>query len=195
MYREGVPKLWTETIYAHRAAVREAALNATQALIAEYGLVAVTMSQIAGHAGIGRATLYKYFPDLQAVLLAWHERQITTHLEQLAAAADPADPPTARLEAVLLTYALTQHRTRAAHTGDLAALLHRGEHVNHAEQRLHDFVRDLITQGVQAGVLRHDVAADELAGYCLHAVSAAGTLPSREAVHRLVTVTMAGLRP
>jgi AcrR family transcriptional regulator len=195
VYRKGVPKLWTETIDAHRAAVREAALNATQALVAENGLAAVTMSQVAEKAGIGRATLYKYFPDLQAVLLAWHEREVTGHLDQLAAAADPADPPAARLEAVLRTYALSQHHARAAHTGDLAALLHRGEHVNRAEQRLYDFVQDLVTQGAHAGDLRSDVAARELAGYCLHAVSAASILHSEEAVHRLVAVTMAGLRP
>jgi AcrR family transcriptional regulator len=90
MYDAVVPKLRTETIDAHRAAVREAALDATAALVAEHGLVALTMSQIAERAGIGRATLYKYFPDVQAVLTAWHERQIATHLERLTAAADPA---------------------------------------------------------------------------------------------------------
>ena len=38
------------------------------------------MSQIAEQTGIGRATLYKYFPDVEAILLAWHERQVTGHL-------------------------------------------------------------------------------------------------------------------
>ena len=36
-YNLAVPKLWTETIDAHRAAVREAALDATAALVAERG--------------------------------------------------------------------------------------------------------------------------------------------------------------
>jgi AcrR family transcriptional regulator len=193
VYRGGVPKLWTDTIDAHRTAVREAALNAVQALVTDHGLIAVTMSQIAERAGIGRATLYKYFPDLQALLLAWHERQITDHLGQLTAAADPADPPAARLEAVLLTYALTQRQTRSAHTGDLSALLHRGEHVTRAERQLYDFLQELIAQGAQAGEIRSDVAAEELAGYCLHALSAAAGMPSTEAVHRLVAVAMTGL--
>jgi hypothetical protein len=35
----------------------------------------------------------------------------------------------------------------------------------------------------------------ELASYCLHALTAAGTLPSKAAVRRLVTVTLAGLHP
>jgi hypothetical protein len=39
------------------------------------------------------------------------------------------------------------------------------------------------------------VAPAELAGYCLHALAAAASLPSRAAVHRLVTVTLAGLDP
>jgi hypothetical protein len=39
------------------------------------------------------------------------------------------------------------------------------------------------------------VAPDELASHCLHALAAAGSLPSKSAVRRLVTVTLAGLRP
>ena len=76
MYTEVVPKLWNETIEAHRAAVRDAILDTTAALVAEHGLWSVTMSQIAEKTGIGRATLYKYFADVEAILLAWHERPI-----------------------------------------------------------------------------------------------------------------------
>jgi len=193
VYDHGVPKLWTETIDAHRAAVRDAALDAMAALVAEHGLVSLTMSQIAEQAGIGRATLYKYFPDAQAVLTAWHERQIAAHLDQLAAAADPAVAAVVRLRAVLQTYAHIQHHSGRHHGGDLATLLHGSQHVDHAQQRLRDFVRDLIAEAVQDGDLRDDVATDELAGYCLHALSAAGTLPSQAAVHRLVAVTLTGL--
>ncbi|MEU0156131.1 TetR/AcrR family transcriptional regulator [Micromonospora fulviviridis] len=188
-----MPKLWTETIDAHRAAVRDAAMDAMAALVAERGLVAVTMSQIAEQAGIGRATLYKYFPDAQAVLTAWHERQITTHLDQLAAAVDPAAPAVVRLEAVLHTYAHIQHHSARHYGGELAALLHRSEHVDRAQQRLRGFVQDLIAEAVRDGDLRDDVAAEELAAYCLHALTAAGAVPLPEAVQRLVTVTLAGL--
>ena len=77
-----MPKLWNETIEAHRRAVHDAALDTAAALVAERGLLSVTMSQIAEETGIGRATLYKYFPDVEAILIAWHERQIARHLEQ-----------------------------------------------------------------------------------------------------------------
>lgn len=38
------------------------------------------------------------------------------------------------------------------------------------------------------------VAPDELVIYCLYALTAASTLPSKAAVHRLVAITLAGLR-
>lgn len=76
-----VPRLWTETIEAHRREVREAILDTTAALVTEHGLLSLTMSQIAEETRIGRATLYKYFPDVEAILLAWHDRQITAHLD------------------------------------------------------------------------------------------------------------------
>src|SRR6266700_667337 len=98
-----MPKLWTQTVEEHRRAVRDATLDAAAALVAEHGLASVTMSQIAAETGIGRATLYKYFPDVEAILIAWHERQITRHLQHLAEARDAADPGK-QLVAVLEAY-------------------------------------------------------------------------------------------
>jgi hypothetical protein len=43
--------------------------------------------------------------------------------------------------------------------------------------------------------VRTDIAPAELASYCLHALTAAGNLPSEEGVRRLLAVTMSGLRP
>ena len=192
-----VPKLWNETIEAHSAAVREAILDTTAALVAERGLRSVTMSQIARKSGIGRATLYKYFPDVEAILLAWHERQITGHLEYLAEVRDQAGGAGGRLEAVLEAYALISHeRFSHEHPGpELAAFLHRGVHVTGAQRQVHDMIKDLLTEAAETGDVRGDIAPDELASYCLHALAAAGSLPSKAAVRRLVTVTLAGLFP
>src|SRR5215203_2440030 len=94
-----MPKLWNETIEEHRRAVRDATLDTTAALVAKHGLRSVTMSQIAEDTGIGRATLYKYFSDIEAILVAWHERQITGHLEYLTEVRDQAGDARKRLEA------------------------------------------------------------------------------------------------
>jgi AcrR family transcriptional regulator len=187
-----VPRLWSETIEAHRRAVRDATLDTAAALAAERGLASVTMSQIAEETGIGRATLYKYFPDVEAILVAWHERQIARHLQQLAEIRDHAHGPRGRLEAVFEAYALIQHQH---HGTELSALLHRGEHIAQAQQQLNDFIADLLADGAKAGDLRDDVPPRELASYCIYALAAASSLPSKAAVRRLVAVTMAGLRP
>ena len=187
-----VPKLWSESIEAHRLAVREATLNTTAALVAEHGLRSVTMSQIAAGTGIGRATLYKYFADIEAILLAWHERQVASHLSSLADVRDQPGSVGERLEAVLTAYALISHQH---HGTELAAMLHRGEHVPQAQQQLHDFIRELVAEGATSGDLRNDVAPAELASYCLHALTAASSMPSTPAVERLIMVILAGLRP
>ncbi|MDQ3631591.1 MAG: TetR/AcrR family transcriptional regulator [Actinomycetota bacterium] len=187
-----MPKLWDETIDAHRRAVRDATLDTTAGLVAKHGLRSVTMSQIAAETGIGRATLYKYFPDVEAILVAWHERQVAGHLEELTELRDQAGDARERLEAVLGAYALIHH---AHHGTELAALLHRGEHVARAQEHLSDLLEGLLASGAEAGDLRDDVAPHELAFYCLHALTAAGSLRSKAAVGRLVAVTLAGLHP
>jgi AcrR family transcriptional regulator len=187
-----VPRLWNDTIEEHRRAVRVAILDATASLVAQQGLASVTMSQIAQATGIGRATLYKYFPDVEAIMAAWHERQVTDHLHQLAALGERGEDPGQRLSAVLLAYAMIQHEH---HGHELAALLHRGEHMIAARRQLRDFVAGLLAEAVAGGQVRDDVAPGELAEYCLHALATAASLPSKAAVGRLVTVTLAGLSP
>ena len=187
-----MPRLWDDSIEAHRRAVRDATLDTTAALVAERGLASVTMSRVAEETGIGRATLYKYFPNVEAILEAWHQRQIEGHLRHLAEVRDGSGDPVERLEAVLEAFAFM---SRSHHATELAALLHRGDAVAEAERHLTEFIRELVVEGAASGRIRDDVAAEELARYCLHALTAAGSLPSAAAVRRLVAVTLSGLRP
>jgi AcrR family transcriptional regulator len=220
-----VPKLWTETIDTHRREVHDAIVETTAALVGKHGLAAVTMARIAEETGIGRATLYKYFPDVEAILVAWHERHVTHHLGSLAEARERSADPADRLENVLVAYAVIMYeRSRAhragdkhpghrdaekhareqhggasyaheRHSGEIAALVHRTEHVAGVQQRLIDFMRDVVKEAAKAGKVRRDVPPDELARFCLDALAAARDLSSRAAVRRLVAVTLAGLRP
>ncbi len=180
---------------AHRAAVRDATLDAAAALVAERGLTAVTMSEIAQRTGIGRATLYKYFPDVSAVLVTWHERQVSDHLARLTRVRDGDGSAVERLEAVLEEWAGIARERGAQLDGELATLLHQGDKVAQAQQHLRDLVRDLIAKGAANGELRDDIPPEELAAFCLHALTAAASLPSADGVRRLVSLTLAGLRP
>jgi AcrR family transcriptional regulator len=192
-----VPKLWTETIETHRREVRDAIVDTTASLIAERGLRGVTMSQIAEQTGIGRATLYKYFADVESILVAWHERHVSDHLRHLTELRDRAGGDALeRLDAVLEGYAVISYEvSREQHGADLVALVHQGHHVAGAQHQLNRFLRDLLVAGSNAGHIRDDVPVDELLSYCLHALAAAASMPSKAAVRRLVTVTLAGLLP
>jgi len=101
--------LWSRTIETHRSEVRDAIVENTAELAATEGLLSVTISGVAEVTGIGRATLYKYFPDVEAILLEWHGRQIARHLEHLEEIQDRIDNPGERLAAVLDAYALISH--------------------------------------------------------------------------------------
>lgn len=193
MYACRVPKLWTETIEEHRRAVGDAILETTAALVAEHGLASVTMSQIATKVGIGRATLYKYFPDVEAILGAWHERHVAAHLAQLAEVRDRAGDAGEQLEAVLHAYAfMTFQRPQGT---EIATLVHRGDRLDDAQKQLQDLVRDLLIKAANTGCVRNDVPPDELAAFCLHALGAAAGMPSPAAVARLVDITSSALKP
>lgn len=124
------------------------------------------MSQIAEETGIGRATLYKYFSDVESILVAWHERQVTDHLQHLVEVGEQG--------------------------GDTAPNLPHsciGVSTSPARQQLSNFIRDLLTEGANTGHFRDDVAPAELASYCLHALGAASSVPSKAAVRRFVRVS------
>ena len=155
------------------------------------------MSQIAERAGIGRATLYKYFPDIEAMLHAWHRRQVERHLNQLHEVRDQPGAPGERLQRVLECYAFIQHARAGHESGGSeggAADLHGADHVGRAERRLATFLREVVKQAAGAGAIRDDISPDELVRYCLRSLGAARGAASKAAVRRLVAVTLDGLR-
>lgn len=188
-----MPGLWTDTIETHRREVRDAILDAAAVLATEHGVLGVTMSQIAEETGIGRATLYKYFPDVESIMLAWHDRQVTGHLTYLAEVRDQTEGPAERLESVLEAYAML---TRHAHGHDpgFAELFHRDDRMRRAHRQVQQMIRDLLIAAAEAGQVRTDVPPDELADFCIHALAGPRSPSSKAAVRRLVSVTMAGLR-
>ncbi len=186
MYCRHVPRLWTETIETHRREVRDAIVETAGQLAISHGLLSVTMSQIAEETGIGRATLYKYFPDVESILAVWHERRVASHLSQLAGIAEGSQSSGTRLRSVLVRYAqICQERRR--HGGDeLAAAVHRTETVAELRRQLLELIARLIAESAASGSVRDDVPASELASFTIHALDAAGDLTSQAAQTRLV---------
>lgn len=187
-----MPRLWNETIEAHRRDVTDSILATTAALVTEHGIRAVTMSQIAEQVGIGRATLYKYYPNVEAILIAWQHRRIAGHLAELTELSDGPSPAIGRLSNALRRYASITHES---HNAELASLLHPGGHLEAAQDQLHGLMTRLIEDAVRDGSVRTDVPPSELASFSLHAIGAACDVKSAAARERLVALTMDALLP
>lgn len=71
--------------------------------------------------------------------------------------------------------------------------LHAGDRLSKPETELRELLTGLIDQGVEAGELRDDVPATELALYCLNAAAGARYAESHAAVRRMLDVAMTGL--
>ena len=170
-------------------------VDAAATLVAGGGLLSLTMSRVAERAGIGRATLYKYFPDIESVLLAWHERQVSRHLQQLHAARKGARGPAEELSGVLRAYALVCQQAGAHHHTELAMVLHRPGRLGDAHGEQQGLLREVLASASDAGLLRTDIGPEELLSFCQHALAGAAVLGEPAAVDRLVELTLAGLRP
>ena len=93
---------------ADAARNRRRVLEAAAALFAERDPATVTMDDVARRAGVGRATLYRRYPDrtaIAAALLDEHERVLQDALLGGPPPLGPGAPPAERLEAFLLALA------------------------------------------------------------------------------------------
>ena len=188
-----MPQLWAQTVAAHRAEVREAILDAAGELVRRRGLLAISMSEIAAAADIGRPTLYKYFADVDHVVAAWHERQVGAHLAELAAVRDQPGDSGDRLRAVCLAYGRICHQRRQHGEAGLSAALHRHQSIDESQAQLVGIFADLISEAADADAVRRDVPPGELAVYCLSALEAGRIAATQPALDRLVELVWTSL--
>jgi AcrR family transcriptional regulator len=152
------PAIWGESISDHKRRMRERILATAATLVAERGGANVPMSLLARRAGIARATLYTYFPDLQHVLRALVEyevEQLDTALDrQLAGCADTAQ----RLSRYLVTvhdWALRQRRPRGQRQSLPPVAI---ATVHQPLARLRDRLAAILADGVADRTLPADIA-------------------------------------
>lgn len=84
-----MPRIKAATIAEHVRQQEAAILRAAADLIAERGVAAVDLADIARAVGLARSSLYRYFPDKDHILLRWFERELEPVLaasEEIAAA-------------------------------------------------------------------------------------------------------------
>jgi AcrR family transcriptional regulator len=134
-----------------------AIIDTAAQLFAEQG-PAVSMEQVASAMGIGRATLYRYFPGRGELLAAMAEASIGDLAARIRAArleTVPVEEAVARLARAIV----------AAGSSYLAlsggAMSHIGTHAS-VDSELGKPIRALIRRGIKEGALRRDVGADML---------------------------------
>src|SRR5947199_9191354 len=85
-----------------REEVRETILDAADRLLQHYGYKKTTMDDLAQEAGIGKGTIYLYFPSKEEVALSSVDRANARIHAQLREIARSGGSPTERLRQMLL---------------------------------------------------------------------------------------------
>ena len=91
-----------ERIHLKTPQVTEALLNATGSLVRQFGYRKTSMEDLATLAGVSRATAYLYFPNKEAMVVAWIERQVQKRKATLLAIGAAEPDPVKRIRKMLL---------------------------------------------------------------------------------------------
>lgn len=140
----------------NRARILQAAL----AVFAERGLE-LEMNEVAALAHLGVGTLYGHFANREDLLRAILQSVIEDALEQLRAAqTSHPDDPRAALLALVSTgvHVQDQYRPLSGVLHDLRLIeLMDPSYVSQVRMQFLEIPKDLLTQGVQAGIFRQDL--------------------------------------
>jgi AcrR family transcriptional regulator len=107
-----VPKVTGGSVVAHREATRAAIFTAFARLVYERGYDTITLADVAGAAGMSRTTMYNYFPDKDALAVAYAEHEVDVYVKDLRSSIAAADNPVDQLRTYIrqqLTYFSTHH--------------------------------------------------------------------------------------
>ena len=92
-----VPKIIGASLREHREQVQSRLFDALAELIGEEGFDAVTLSQVAARAGVGRTAVYNHFDDKEAMLLGLTMHETNKWARALELALDGVTDPVERL--------------------------------------------------------------------------------------------------
>lgn len=180
-----MPKVTGGSVAAHREAMREAVFSAFADLVYERGYDAVSLADVAAAAGMSRTTMYNYFGDKDALVVAFTEAEVTRFGETLLADLAAAESPVERLRVYIrnqLRYISRNHLPPGRSLQMLLSpdayqrLLH---HVDAMEDTLRQILRDGAADG--SFVSTAETALPLVAACISRASSIAGVDVEREA--------------
>jgi AcrR family transcriptional regulator len=169
-------------------------LSAASATFAEHSADDASLEEIARRAGVGIGTLYRHFPNRQALLEAVYADQVNAlrgRAEELSQAAD-ADEALAEWLRALIGFS----RTKRSLTSALLATLDKdSELLTSCSRLLRESAATLLGRAQQAGAMRADADAKDLLRL-VHAISMAVEREPADAgqADRLLGLVLDGLR-
>lgn len=172
----------------------ERLVSAAREVFAARG-IDVPMDDIARHAGVGSATLYRRFPTREALLQAVHRDQIDalySRAQELLAARSQDGG----LATWLRELAMQGSTSRSLATALMIALRDEGSDVSWCRETVYAAAAALLDRAQQAGTVRADVTA----GQVLKLVNAVafvteGEPDGEQQADELLAIVMDGLRP
>jgi AcrR family transcriptional regulator len=166
---------------------RRSILQAAAALFSDRAFDQVQMDDIARAAGVGKATLYRYFASKEELYLESFDAVLTVLDGRLAAAAAAPVPPAeqlARMIEALVETLSEQLASLRLLTGSEPFLAERWRAVlrNH-RQRIVDALREALRRGVSSGDFRHldlEIVPGLLIGMIRGGLMGAGEVPRQQ---------------
>jgi TetR/AcrR family transcriptional repressor of mexCD-oprJ operon len=180
---------------APRPALRErvaaAIVDAAAAALARQGEQA-SMSDVAAAAGVARATVYRYFPNREALLEAVERLALEDAGERLRAA---------RLDEVAVADGLERAVRALVSVGDSFVVLARARarpDTAAFDERIGTPMRQLVARGQELGDIRRDVPAawltEALFGLVVNVMGAAPALGAEDTIAAIASVFLDGVR-
>lgn len=175
--------------------MRDAIYEAAVGILAKYGLAGATMDRVAALAGVAKGSLYNYFASKDDLLTFVYEKTIEPlrHANDQIAASDMAADE--KLEAMIRSWGsfVGEHRIRLQVfiEGDFCEGVLKVA-VDQGDQQTIDMVADTISQGIEAGQLRHVNAryAGEMLLMTVKAMFAAELAEKRQHRHEEIIETL-----
>lgn len=151
--------MWADSLSVHRNRQADQIALAAMHIVAIEGMSALTMSAIAEHASISRQTLYRYFPDVEAVLAAAMRLAAAAEVELEDIAAVGAPPE--QLDAIVTKILESFHAGHPAPAMYEAALPPQARNLarDHME-KIEGHLIDIVASGVADGSFAADLTPE-----------------------------------
>lgn len=148
-----MPKISARTLEEHRAETIERLIDAFADLVMSKGFADVSMADVAADAGFARTAIYNYFPDREALLFAWTEREVSRAMTLLRERVVESSSCAEKLR-VFIRAQLEGFGTRHLPPGQEVMQLLRPEtyksFMSHIEP-LEQMLSEIVTEGIAVG--------------------------------------------